>query len=122
MIATEEQIVDTFDNLVHTEILWHNWGTCDNDCPANWDVTDDTYINGVMMTLDFDYLMGFLLQVVDRGTGRVRYITRLQRHGRRPDGSFDGAWDICPIEHPFFEVRDQVLINQWAVSSIYSMI
>ena len=122
MTATEEQIVSCFNAQSNTEILWHNWGTCGWDCDANWNVTDETYINGVVMTLDFDFMMGYLIQVVDRSTSRVRYLTVLQRHGRRADGTFDCDWEACPIEHTFYEVHDSVIIGQWAVSSIYKML
>lgn len=122
--ATDEQVVATFDALDYHEILDHNWGTCGRDCTANWNVNDETYINGVMMTLDFDYMMGYLIQAVDRTSSNCRYITRLQRHGRRQDGTFDGEWERAPIpEHEFFSkcVR-QVDICQWAAVSIYRML
>lgn len=121
-IATEEQIVETFDALEYREITAHNWGTCGRDCAANWNVTDETYINGVMMTLDFDYIMGYLIQAVDRTSERCRYIAILHRHGRRKDGTYDNSWDLCPIENEFFDLEDRVIIYQWAVASIHEML
>jgi hypothetical protein len=120
--ATVEEIVGTFNCLDDVEILQHNWRTCGRDCFYNWDVNDETYINGVLMTLDFDYMMGYFIQAVDRTTSECRYIAVLQRHGRSKDGSIDHIYEVAPDGHTFFARDfDEVRICQWAVASIYRM-
>lgn len=120
--ATPEEIVATFNALSFREIVCHNWGTCGRDCAASWDANDETYINGVMLTLDFDFEMGYLLHTVDRTTSLCRYITVHQRHGPRPDGSIDHEFEVLPFENEFFDrSADYVVICQEAVASIYRM-
>lgn len=120
--ATTEEIVAIFNALDSNEILRHNWGTCGRECPAEWDIKG-SYINGVMMTLDFDFMMGYLIQAVDRDDSRCRYIAVLQRHGRGPDGSIDHTYEVAPDEHLFFDKEfDRVQIVQWGVASIYRML
>jgi hypothetical protein len=121
--ATIEEIVETFNALDFNEIVRHNWGTCGKDCQASWSVNDETYINGVMLTIDFDYMMGYLVQAVDRTDSTCRYIAILQRHGRKPDGSIDYDYEWAPDTHGFFDKEfDRVQICQWAVEAIYRMV
>lgn len=121
--ATVEEIVATFNALDYDEITSHNWGTCGRDCTASWDVNPETYVNGVLMTLDFDFEMGYLIQAVDRTTSRCRYVAILQRHGRRKDGSIDHTFEWAPDTHEFFDKEfDRVQICQWGVASIYRML
>lgn len=118
--ATIEETVNTFNALNYDEITLHNWCGCDSG--GKWNVNDETYINGVMLTLDFDYMMGYLIQAVDRTSSRCRYITVLQRHGSGPDGSIDHTFEWAPDTHEFFDKEfDRVQICQWAVASIYRM-
>lgn len=73
--ATGEQIVYHFINLSSPEKFTMNWGCTGPDHTGFWDVPDtDTYINGVMLWLDQDYEMAYLLQVVERGPGMVTYL------------------------------------------------
>lgn len=120
--ATVEEIVDTFDALDFQEITVHNWRTCGRDCTANWDPNDETYICGVVMILDFDFKMGYLIQTVDRSSSLCRYIAVLHRHGRNPDGTFDRSVEVHPFEHKFFDRDfDDTEICKWAVDAIYRM-
>ena len=116
--ATVPEIVACFDALDSSEILNHNWGTCGRDCPASWDVNDETYINGVILTLDFDYIMGYLVEAVNRTSRTYTYVAIVHYHGRRPDGTFDhdfASWDgNTNVE--------QEVVAQWAVSVIYGMV
>jgi hypothetical protein len=122
-VATVPEIVACFEALDWREITSHNWGTCGRECDANWNVTDETYINGVMMTLDFDYIMGYLIQAVDRKTGQCTYVAIVMYHGRKPDGTYEHDYISWPGTHKFFDRDlDQVELCQWAVSVIYGMI
>jgi hypothetical protein len=125
-VATTAEIVQCFDALDAQEILSHNWGTClTRECQAKWHVTDETYINGVMMTLDFDYYMGYLVQAVDRTSSQCTYVAVVQFHGRREDGTFDHDFISWPGTHTFFgqeDGYDPVTVTQWAVSVIHGMI
>lgn len=118
--ATTEEIVATFNALNYDEITLHNWCGCDSG--GKWNVNDETYINGVLMTLDFDYIMGYFIQAVDRKSSDCRYIAILQRHGRAPDGSIDHIYEEAPEGHKFFARGfSEVRICQWAVAAIYRM-
>lgn len=124
-VATVPEIVATFDALEHNEMWGHNWGTCGRDCEAEWDVTDETYINGVMMTLDFDYMMGYLIEAVDRGTGQCTYVAIVQYHGRKSDGTFEHDFAAWEGTHTFFgkeEGFSHASVCKWAVDVIYGMI
>jgi hypothetical protein len=124
-VATAAEIVQCFDALDGQEILCHNWGTCPRECQARWDVTDETYINGVMMTLDFDYYMGYLIEAVDRTSSQCTYVAVVQYHGRREDGTFEHDFITWPGTHTFFghdDGFDPVTVKQWAVSVIHGMI
>lgn len=125
-VATAAEIVQCFDALDGREIIDHNWGTCPTrECQAKWHVTDETYINGVRMILDFDYYMGYLLEAVDRTSSQCTYVAVVQFHGRREDGTFDHDFMTWPGTHTFFgqdDGYDPVAVGQWAVSVIHGMI
>lgn len=119
--ATIPEIVETFNRLEPREILDHNWGTCGWDCPAVWAVNGETYINGVLMTIDLDYIVGYLLEVVDRTTRNHRYPTVVRYHGRFPDDTIEHTYDEGPSGpwQSFEYIEDTV---RWAVSSIYRQV
>ena len=124
-VATSAEIVAHFNSLDYREVTVHNWGTCDRDCAASWDVTDETYINGVMLTLDFDFYMGYLIQAVDRTTGQCTYIALATFHGHDANGRIAHDFITWPGTHTFFGKEDgfsEEAVTQWAVQRIYGMI
>lgn len=122
-VATTTEIVECFEALDHHEMTAHNWGTCFGDCRQRWCPTDETYINGVMMTLDFDYMMGYLIQAVDRTSSQCTFIAIVLYHGRRRDGTFEKDWMVWPGTHTFYEAPEhQVEITHWGVSVIHGMV
>lgn len=124
-VATHAEIVECFEALSSREITDHNWGTCIRPCQDQWKVTKETYINGIMMTLDFDYRMGYLIQAVDRTSRQCTYIAIVLYHGRRTDGTFEKDWMVWPGTHTFFgreEGFDEADICRWAVGVIYGAI
>jgi hypothetical protein len=118
-VATIHEIVDHFGAL---EDLSGNWGTSRDN--SKWDVTNETYINGVMMELDFDYRMGWLIQAVDRESGWCTYVAVVHYHGRRPDGTFERDFLAYDRGHKFFEAPDgfQEDVMVWAVRTILQMV
>jgi len=74
MTATREQIVNKFLSLNYWDWTQRNWGCVAQYERDYWNVDDDTYINGVPMTIDFDFLMAYLLEVVERDTSVVSYV------------------------------------------------
>ena len=119
-VATIPEIVAAFNALHGVQILQENWCGA-----ADWHVTDETYINGVILTLDFDYMMGFLVEAVDRTSSQCTYIAITQYHGRGADGSIDHDFLAWEGVHTFFgkdDGFDQAKVCQWAVSTIYSMV
>ena len=119
--ATIAEIVETFNRLEYREITDHNWGTCGWDCRAVWAVNGETFINGVVMTIDLDLIMGYLLEVVDRSDRTHRYPTVVRYPGRKPDGTIEHTYDEGP-SGPWqsFETIDRTV--QWAVASIYRQV
>lgn len=121
--ATIAEIATTFNALSYREITNHNWGTCGWECPAVWAVNGETYINGVLLTIDLDYIMGYLLETVDRTIDRVRYATIVRYHGRRPDGTIDHTIEEFDGSHTFFDrTFDRTVPAKWAVDTIYRMV
>ena len=76
--ATGGEIAHHFNGVDH----WQgNWGTCSCHCAhCKWNVTDDTYINGIMVTVDRDYNMFYLLEVVERGDSWVSHMAVAVNH------------------------------------------
>lgn len=124
-VATAQEIVACFDHLELDEIIHHNWGTGPLDQRDHWQVTDETYINGVPLIMDFDYRMGFLIEAVDRPTGQCTYVAVVQYHGRRPDGTFEHDYRAWEGTHRLFDHDDgynPAAVARWAVTTIHGMI
>ena len=125
--ATSLEIVYTFMALPSSHVINYNWGTAmKREDSALWNIPEtDTYINGVVLTVDSDYWMGYLLEAVDRTSGCITFIAVNLYHGRRGDGWYDH--DFLTYEKPtgvFFDRTDEAdyaIVGQWAVSVIYGM-
>lgn len=111
--ATGNQIVGHFRDLSYQHKTVHNWGTCGPSCPESWDVPGtDTYINGVMLTIDQDYEMAHLLEVVERSSGMVSHLAveihhtdvyLWEWHEHRPYPFFERPEDLIQFDlHSWF--------------------
>ena len=69
MTATALQIADHF---LAMDDHSGNWGTSRDN--SKWNVDSNCYINGVMLTVDLDYEMGYLLEIVERSSSVVSYV------------------------------------------------
>lgn len=118
-VATVPEIVAHFNAL---EDHGGNWMTAFDN--SKWDVTTETYINGIMMELDFDYRMGYLIMAVDRETSICTYVAIARYHGRREDGTFECDHQVYGRTHKFFEVEDDLQedVLVWGVRSILQMV
>lgn len=86
--ATEHEIVQTFLRIPYENLRAHNWRTAgDRKAQAMWDVTDGTYINGVVLTIDQDFSMGYLIEVIDVETGDATYAVVVTFSESDKDGS-----------------------------------
>lgn len=147
MTATREEIVhhflDTYRKRGWTEMSSFNWGLEDRanrgvwaeeydeelGSPAGdrlgyWDVDADTYINGIMLTIDLDYYQGFMLEVVERESGVVSYVAIATFHGwNRETGEWDHDSMWYPADCGQFgdRVVDQSTACQWAAGAIFGM-
>lgn len=123
--ATTVEIVHAFLDIPLDHLYSFNWGTAPMECRWEWAVNDETYINGVVLTVDGDYWMGHLIEVVDRTSGVVTFLAVNAYHGKRPDGSQDHDFMTYPPHCGTFFDRpdeaDHVIVGQWAVSRIYGM-
>jgi hypothetical protein len=123
--ATIDEIVYRFNRIPGEHRLRHNWGCAPSTFRDEWQVGPETYINGIVLTIDADYWMGYLIEVVDRTSGAVAFLAVNEYHGHRPDGSIDH--DSIVYEKPcgtFFDrtdAADYVTVGVWAVSRIYGM-
>lgn len=129
--ATGEEVIQHF-LLITAERGWSNllgvnWCT-DAGRPSVWDVPGtDSYINGVPIVLDQDFYMGFVLEVVDRESSRVRYaaLSTFHGHGEDEDGNIE--WDHSATWFPedigiFFERKQKKAeLYQWGVQEILAM-
>lgn len=118
MAATREQIVYQFLEKDYSEWTQANWGLHkDRDY---WDIGPDTgtYINGIPLIVDFDYRMGFLLEIVERSTSVVSYLVIVAD----PRGH-DSAWYEERLVGTFFD-RDVEIeeVMRWAVGVIVGLL
>lgn len=103
--ASAVRVMDHFYGIPYLERCGSNWGT---DTRAGgvsiWDIPDSsTYINGIMLTIDHDYEMGYLLEVCDRSEDGETYVSHLM--------IADSPWgrDCEWVDHrpyPFFKRPD----------------
>jgi hypothetical protein len=124
--ATSIEIVYTFMAIPSRDMVAHNWGTYSTKTSESaWQVNDETYINGICLTIDGDFWMGHLLECVDRTSSVVSFIVVNLYHGRRADGFFDHDFmTYQPACGTFFDrtpEADYVAVGQWAVSAIHGM-
>jgi hypothetical protein len=124
MTATTVEIYRCFERLT-VDDLRYNWGTGTREQNDRWKVDDDTYINGVVLTVDGDYWMGYLIEVVERSSSVVSFMAINIYHGRHPDGTFTHdfisyEWDCGTFFDRLLE-GDYAIVGQWAVARIFGM-
>jgi hypothetical protein len=123
--ATREEVVQCFLAIPYDIQSRENWGTgLDNSA---WKCNDETYINGVVMTIDADYMMGYLIEVVDHTSGQVNFHAITTFHGRNPatgeqDHDSEMYSSYCGTFFDRTEAADRVTVCQWAVMVIWEMI
>ena len=114
MTATREQIVGHFLRLPD---LSGNWGTS-IDGNDKWNVDEDTYINGIVLTVDGDYDMGYLVEVVERGVpSAVSYVCIVTFPGEE----HDSQWYPKDAGTFFDRTIPQDEIAVWGVRSVYGL-
>ena len=127
-VATVPEIVAAFNSLPYREVTGHNWGTCGGDCPYyrayGWQVTAETYINGVSLIEDCDYIMCYLVHAVDRETSICTYVAVVHYHGPHPETGEQEhdymVWNgptVKFFESPAFQMR----IKHWALDAFEQM-
>jgi hypothetical protein len=125
--ATREEVVDCFLHIPYDHLTAYNWGISPLADQEEWECNDETYINGVVMTIDADYMMGYLIEVVDRESGIVSFHAIATFHGRNPiTGKQEHESALYePACGTFFnrtEAADRVTVCRWAVAQIWGMI
>src|SRR5690606_12877559 len=119
MTANGPTIAHHFFAIPLTDAINYNWGTEGRDKKGMWDVDDDTYINGVVLTVDFDFIMGYLLEIVEHSDpGVVSYLVLMRYHGGWPP-KYDWAWFQGDCGTFFNRKVDQRTVAAWAVNWIY---
>lgn len=110
--ATREQIVHRFLSIPVSELHSCNWMEA-------WNVNDETYINGVLLFVDFDYIMGYLIECVDRTEATLSYHAIVTFHGPAPDGSWLHESVIYEPECGTFfartEAADRYTVSTWGL-------
>jgi len=143
MTATHTEIIHHFLDLVSDpytgeDNLGGNWGTSIDN--SKWKVDDNTYINGIMATIDFDYHMGYIIEVCDTNddvmvtidgqefrSNLVNWFAIVTYHGRGKDGRWphDSCWynaeTNCPPQQFFDRTIDSLDICQWGMARIFGM-
>ena len=122
--ATHDEIVAHFLTMLGRRdgfITRCNWGTAYDNSP--WEVGDTgTYINGVLLTIDMDYEMGWLLEVVDGGEpSLVNFVVIVTT----PYGRGHDSMMYEPDCGTFFErteAADYSVVSHWAVTKIYGLL
>lgn len=135
--ASQSEIVECFLEIPVKHLAW-SWNTSPAEFEHEWHVNEETYINGVQLTIDHDYIMGYLLECVDRQSRNVNYIAVVCFHGKHPETGYqkhdsimyDGHMGTLPGEThwpkqvgTFYErnLRPEQAC-QWGVRVIYGMI
>jgi hypothetical protein len=125
--ATREEVVQCFLHIPYDHLTSYNWGTSPpGEAREEWECNDETYINGVVMTIDGDYMMGYLIECVDRESGIVTFHAIATFHGRNPvTGKQDHDSHLYePDCGTFFnrtEAADRAKVCCWAVGQIIDM-
>ena len=122
--ATWDQVVRHFLQMKPEDRVFYNWGTAiDNSI---WDVNGETYINGIVLTIDYDYEVGWLIEIVDKTNSVVNYGVivswpapdAIGRGGRGHDSMiFDKRVGT------FFDRQiDSLEVCEWAVPVIHGLL
>ena len=118
MTATHEQVVAHF--IAMTD-LSGNWGTAYDN--SKWDVGDKTYINGIMITVDGDYYMGYVLEISERGSAVISYVAIATFYGPNKEGIQQHAAQWFPqAAGTFFDrtiPQDEIAV--WGVRTVYGL-
>jgi len=125
--ATGHEVMDVlWQRIRDGSVSKYNWGTAfDNSI---WQVGKYTYINGVMLTVDFDYEGMWLLEVCDRDPDRegdphrdpttVRWLVVGTVHGETHHAWYPiteqqeffkrtvNAWDVIPWAVEWYKDHD----------------
>ena len=112
MTATRTEVIDTFLTTPKYPV------------PEYWDVDGDTYINSVALTLDRDYLMGYLLEVVEGSTSVISYLVLVTFYGPDENGQAEHDAEWWPGDAgTFFDRKvDLHTVSQWAVTKMFGLI
>ncbi len=112
MTATRAEIIDTF------------LSTPKHPAPTYWDVDGDTYINGVILTLDRNHFMGYLLEIVEGSTSVVSYLTVVTFYGPDLNGytQHDAEWWPENAGELFDKEFDLYKVSQWAMTKMFGLI
>jgi len=68
-----------FLEMLARDDIGGNWGTSMDN--SKWDIDGDTYINGILLTVDKDFYCGYLLEIVERDSSVVSYLVVTPFHG-----------------------------------------
>jgi len=115
MTATRTDIIDTF---------FRNPAPPPSGQIDYWDVDGDTYINSIPLTLDRDYLMGYLLEVVEKSTSALSYLAVVAFYGPDENGytEYDAEWWPENAGTFFDRNVDLHTVSQWAVTKMFGLI
>ena len=115
MTATREDIVRRFLEMDYAEWTTHNWGL--HPDRNYWNVTENTYINGIPLIVDHDYRMGYLLEVVERDTSAVSYLAIVVT----PD-EHDSEWYPFKVGTFFDRTVDVEKVMGWGLMVIHGLL
>lgn len=97
----------------------YNWGC--SPIPKFWDIDEDTYINGIIMTIDFDLDFGSLLEIVERKSGVVSYLVMLEFSNIEGEPHWDTEWYPNPVGTFFDRNVSQLEVSRWALDKIHGL-
>ena len=126
MTASATDIVAHLGQIPLSERVNCNWGL-DEDSTF-WEVDDDTYINGILMTIDMDFDIGSLLEIVEKSSSVVSYLAVFEFsvfRSQGPDNFPAWVWDAewYPNSVGTFSNRSVTYheVCAWAVEKIYGL-
>jgi hypothetical protein len=119
--ATPVEIGQHFLEIDYMDARLMNWGCTTREKRGLWDVNPETYINGVALWIDCDFLNGYLLQAVDRSSEIVTYVLAVTYPG--PDGGreFVAYPHTCGTLAERTPEGDPTTVAEWAVRTAYGL-
>ena len=119
--ATPVEIGQHFMEIPWMDARLMNWGCVTQDKRDLWSVNAETYINGVALWIDQDYLNAYLLQAVDRTSETMTYVLVVTYPGPAGGRDFLMYPAACGTLARRTAAADPAVVGRWAVEMAHEL-